>query len=361
MHAYTQKHMRAHAYPSGSEKSPQFVQISSELEKWEFSMLSVMHNKSSVPSAKPYNQRPRSDKNNSAVHAVFLLWVAVVWGEGSRVCTCKRPGETYETFNLFNANLKVYCCLSLVSYRLWRVQSVKWVPRLSPLASTSFHICCISLNGKKMQWKYLLPTRLFVLNILFKLSWLWLGSEKWWWSLFPCSCRESGVWFSSVVSVLWQISVAQQPVEGTVQRGDWCLLPLKSWNTKTHFKSRPTLLMLTYSTQLQLIFPVIPAWHVVVHITPSLSTLVVAFTIFDSFWTPNPQTRLLNEACYSPITVVMKRMRRSKSSFFPLNELSIMCLQSSLMLWAMPRGTDYAKRIHSCTIYLAFASASTDN
>lgn len=149
MHAYTQKHMRAHAYPSGSEKSPQFVQISSELEKWEFSMLSVMHNKSSVPSAKPYNQRPRSNKNNSAVHAVFLLWEAVVWGEGSRVCTCKRPGETYWTFNLFNANLKVYCCLSLVSYRLWRVQSVKWVPCLSPLASTSFHICCISLNGKK--------------------------------------------------------------------------------------------------------------------------------------------------------------------------------------------------------------------
>ncbi len=36
MHAYTQKHMRAHAYalpkPTGPEKNPQFVRISSELE-----------------------------------------------------------------------------------------------------------------------------------------------------------------------------------------------------------------------------------------------------------------------------------------------------------------------------------------
>lgn len=41
-------------------------------------------------------------------------------------------------------------------------------------------------------------------------------AESWWWLLFTCSCHKSGVWVSSVVSVLWWMIVAacgeQQPV-----------------------------------------------------------------------------------------------------------------------------------------------------
>lgn len=209
--------------------------------------------------------------------------------------------------------------MSVTGFILAVTQSVSKVIPM-PLASASFHICCISLNGK-IQWKYLLPAQFFELNILFQLSSDWLGSEKWWWSFFMCSCHKSGVWFSSVVSILRQISVAQQPVEGMDHCGDWCLLAQKHKQTwALHFLK--LLLILTCCMPPEPICPVLPAWHVAVHITISLSAkcnnaLCCGVTIFDS-WVMS----LLNEACYSSITLVMERIHLAQMFFFLSPELT---------------------------------------